>query len=258
VNFDLISGAANDADPNAIVDADPGSIIDADPNSIIDAGGPDASTQPDATPTVAEVQLVGSGSCASPSSVVNIENAGVALGNIASVQVVRRATAGTVTATDTQGNVYTQTSVSGGNGTRIFLLQSTVTSALTTADSITITESNPAASAISVSEIRNVTPAPFSMQTGEGGDGTISLGFTSQSPGVVLCSIGTRAGEVAMGADWNELIKQEENCGGNGDVGNASFWIAAGHDGITSCDATIILATGLKQWAGVVTSYADQ
>lgn len=256
VNFE-----GRDADPTTIIDADPSTIVDADLATIIDADltmGADAFVGPDATPTLASLRLVGSTSCSSPSSVITVTGAGLAVGSVALVHAYRRASNGTVSASDSKGNIYSEVAIAGTEGTRTHLWQAVITTALTSGDTITLTESTLKVSAVIVAELQNASPTPFSTQTGGADNGVVSMSFTSMSPGVVLCAGGNRGGIVQLEPSWTEIDTLEDDCGGGqGKISIFAHWMPAGTNGVSSCEGTFSLVDDFEQWVGAVVSYQE-
>ena len=203
------------------------------------------------------MRLVGSTSCTSPDNIIDVPAPGIGVGTIVLAQIVRRTSGGSVAAEDSSGNAYTVVETSGDTGTRVFVLQATVTTALVAGDTITITESNPSASAVVISALSNADPNVFSSQISGADTVDISIDFTATSPGVVYCAGGIRSGDVVVTDNWNELANMKDDCGGAGLVGAFSYWIPAGQDGILACEATIAMPNGFVQWAGIARSYGE-
>jgi hypothetical protein len=247
----VLAGPLADADPTQ-PDADP-TQPDADPTQ------PDAFSGPDATPTTASARLVGSASCTAPTSIITVPAAGLDVGSVALVHAYRRSSTGDVTSViDSRGNSYSELHIAGGEGTSATLWQGTITTALLAGDTITVSEPN-GNSAIIVSELRGVNPSPVSLQGATADDGAISVGFTSMSPGLVLCSGGNRGGNVQLDSNWTSIDNLSASCGGGqGDLTVFAYWLTAGTNGITSCEGSFTLVNGFEQWVGIVASFVDQ
>ncbi len=218
----------------------------------------DASVSTDAAPTMASFEHIASSSCESPSTSIVVPAGGVAAGSTIIVQVLRLATSGTATVSDSADNAYDEVKATGNAGVRVFQFQSKLTNALQTDDLINITESNPVPSAVIVSQLKNATSEAFSSHDTQAADGNIKIDFTATSPGVVLCSGGIREGKIAISNSWIDLGTVTNDCGGSGELTAFSYWIPAGRDGLSSCEATIELPSGFKTWVGLVHSYGDE
>lgn len=229
----------------------------APPDAAIDGGtAPDAaSPDSDASPSAADLRLIGSDSCQSTTSTINIDAPGVAAGEVVVGQFVIRSDSGDVSASDSRGNNYVLLAAPGGTELRAHIFAAEITSALTAGDSIVLTHPSGGSTSAMAIALEGVQPAPFGVSAAGADDNTISIPFAPAPSGVAFCGFGVRNTTFEVGGPWLELSNTTADCGGAaGESHNVGYWLPASTAGVSACEGAIL--GGAQQWQGAIVTFA--
>lgn len=208
------------------------------------------------------VKNVGTASCGSTNNVITVPAAGVAAGNTLVVRVTLRAgtvTTGTVSVTDTKGNVYTvDKDISNGN-IRLVVLSAYIGTALTSGNTITATypSVNPSASGFVVTEFSGI-PATGRVDvtastTGSSTTPSVNATTTNSTALVYGAIVTLNNPTVTEASGWTLDTNLSTGCGGS--QGNS---INHGAYKIVSTTGTFtynpILSTG-NAWVDEIVAY---
>lgn len=200
------------------------------------------------------VQSVGTATCGSTSSTITVGAAGVAEGHTVVLRLsMHGATAGSVAATDSKGNTYTN-DADAGSGDRAVVLSGYVNNALVSGDTVTVTHPTNTSSAVSAADFSGVAASSRVDATGTGTG-------SSTAPSAVVTSVASRTVVVngtAVAASitytepsgWTTLSGQTSTCSSTA-VGHTAYKKL--YDaGATTYTATL---SGSKAWSTVSVAY---